>query len=250
MARDKPRAIVEENEMAELRHFPFALISLLAALMASSLAAQTSASSSPAVLSVANATIPTRVLSQSPADTVTDLQIICLFHSDPSNTLHGALIETNEKLKGLLDRVRKPGLFAGDLGETLLITPPAGTLAAKKLLIIGLGDSQTFAPERMQLVGAIAYRESNRIGIVHPFFAPTVIDGGVTKFTTGEIAGQFIRGFLRAAATEREIGKTGYSAGVTVVDLTYLAGVKFALITHDGLAAGFAAEAARKSDAK
>jgi hypothetical protein len=222
--------------------------SILIAICASHLLAQSP--SSPAVLPVANATIPTRVLSQSPADTATELQIICLFHSDSSNQLHGALTETNEKLKGMLDKLRKPGLFAGDLGETLLIVSPPGTLAAKRLLIIGLGDSQSFTPERMEVVGSIAYRESNQIGIAHPFFAPTVLDGGVTRFTTAETAQHFIRGFLRAADTEKLLADAGESAGVTVADLTYLAGVKYASVTRDGIAKEFAAKVGTKSDAK
>jgi hypothetical protein len=230
--------------MLQHRSIPIVLLSISIAICATGLSAQSTASSSPPVLPVANATIPTRVLSQSPADTVTDLQIICLFRSDPSNTLHGALLETNEKLKGLLDRVRKPELFAGDLGETLLIAPSAGTLAAKKLLIVGLGDSQTFTPERMQLVGSIAFREANRMGIAHPFFAPTVLDGGITKFTTGEVAQQFMRGFLHAAETERQLAAAGDSAGVSVADLTYLAGVKYASVTHDGLVKEFEAGSA------
>ena len=49
--------------------------------------------------------IPIQVLKQSPADTNTDLQVICLFRSSPENILHGALIETNERLNGLLDRI-------------------------------------------------------------------------------------------------------------------------------------------------
>jgi len=231
------------------RGMQLGLLSLLVAAFPSGLLAQ-AAGASPAVLPVVNATIPTRVLSQSPTDTATELQMICLFHSDPSNSLHGALLETNEKLRGILDRVRKPELFAGDLGETLLIVPAAGELVAKRLLIIGLGDSQAFTPDRMQLVGAVAFRESNRIGIAHPFFAPTVLDGGVTKFTTGEIAQHFMRGFLRAAETERQLASAGVSGGATVIDLTYLAGVKYASVTHDGIEKEFALEAADKTKAK
>src|ERR1700679_4322661 len=78
----------------------------------------------PAAHALPNAPIPIQVLAQSPADTKTDLQVICLFRSSPLNTLHGSLVETNEKLKGLLDRIRKPDLFRGELGETLLLAPP------------------------------------------------------------------------------------------------------------------------------
>lgn len=116
--------------------------------------------------------MPVQVLVQSPADTNTELQIICLFQSVPENALHGSLIEINQKLQGLLEPIRKPSLFRGDLGETLLIAPSTGNLAAKNLLIIGLGDSETFTPQRMELVGTIAYRESERLHIRHPILPP------------------------------------------------------------------------------
>src|SRR5271154_1323230 len=135
----------------------------------------------PAPIDIKNAPIPIQILAQSPADTTTDLQVICLFRSSPVNTLHGSLTEVNEKLKGLLERVRKPELFRGELDETLLIAPPKDSLGAKKLLIIGLGDSQNFSAQRMQLVGEVLYTEASRIGAARPFFAPTILDGGVAK---------------------------------------------------------------------
>ncbi len=163
------------------------------------------------------------VLAQSPADTRTYLQIFCLFRSSPENTLHGSLTEIDGKLHGLLGQIRAPGLFGGELGETLLLTPPAGTLAAKKVLIIGLGDSQTYTPDRMYLVGKIALREANRLGGAHPYFAPTILDGGVTKFPPNDAAAQIVRGFRDAVATESAL-----HAPLAVVDFTFLAGAQYA----------------------
>src|SRR5580658_5213401 len=85
-----------------------------------------------APIDIPGAPIPIQILAQSPADTTTELQVICLFRSSPVNTLHGSLTEANEKLKGLLERVRKPDLFKGELGETLLITPPTESMTAKR----------------------------------------------------------------------------------------------------------------------
>jgi hypothetical protein len=195
----------------------------------------------PAQIQITDGPIPMRVLSQGPADTDTDLQVICLFRSDPVNSLHGSLTEMNEKLKGLLARIRTPQLFRGDLGETILIAPGTGTIPAKKLLIIGLGDSRTFTPERMELIGSIVYREASRLGAGHPFFAPTVLDGGVTKFTTGQTAEQVIHGFLRAAAAETALKSASAAAGVIVQDLTYLAGPQYASMTRDGIEKALAA---------
>jgi hypothetical protein len=175
------------------------------------------------------------VLVQSPADTQTDLQIFCLFRSAPENALHGALTEMDDKLHGLLTQLRSPQLFGGELGETLLLTPPAGTLAAKRVLIIGLGDSASFTPDRMYLVGKIAYRESVRLGIAHPFFAPTILDGGVSKFSTGDVAEQVVRGFHDARAAEILLAQKNAASHAVVLDLTFLAGAKHAADTRSGI---------------
>jgi hypothetical protein len=176
-----------------------------------------------------------KVLAQSPAETTTDLQIFCLFQSTPANTLHGSLSEINEKLHGLLNQLRKPGLFNGDLGETILFTPPAGTLSAKRVLVIGLGDSQTFTPQRMYLVGKIAFREANRLGIAHPFFAPTILDGGITGFSTDLVAEQVVRGFRDALATETFLQANHAAAPTAVQDFTFLAGAKNVITTQKGI---------------
>ncbi|MGC2001480.1 MAG: hypothetical protein WA658_16605, partial [Candidatus Acidiferrales bacterium] len=81
-----------------------------------------------AALQARSTAIPVQVLVQSPAETTTELQIICVFQSAPENTLHGSLVEINQKLQGLLEQIRNPALFRGDLGETLLITPSTGNL--------------------------------------------------------------------------------------------------------------------------
>jgi Cytosol aminopeptidase family, N-terminal domain len=195
--------------------------------------------SKPTEMQVPGAPIPTRILVQSPSDTTTELQIICLFESTPDNTLRGSLAKINEKLNGLLDQIRQPTLFRGELGETILVDPPAGTIAAKKLLLIGLGDSQTFTPRRLQIVGTIAYRESNRLGIAHPYFAPTILDGDVTKFATGEVSENFMRGFLRASRTHKLLVEAGAAQPPVVHDLTFLAGPSHAADTRQGIAKAF-----------
>ena len=211
---------------------PKGTASVVAIIFVSSMAA---AQSQPVAMDIPNAPIPMHILVQGPAQTDTGLQVICLFASTPANTLHGSLVEANAKLKGLLDRVRSSSLFRGELGETLLLAPPRDSLAARKLLIVGLGDSETFSPQRMQLVGEIVYTEANRLKVAHPFFAPTILDGGVVKFTTGQISEQVVSGFLRAAEMDKVISDAGASAGGSVTALTYLAGPKYASDTREGI---------------
>jgi len=193
------------------------------------------AQTQPAPIDIPNSPIPVQILAQSPAEAKTDLQVICLFRSSPVNTLHGSLVEANEKLRGLLDRIRNPNLFRGELAETLLLVPPKGSLGARKLLVIGLGDSQTFSPERMQLVGEVVYSEASRLGVAHPFFAPTILDGGVNKFTTGQVSEQVFSGFLRAAAIDKVLKDANGSASPSVAALTFLAGAKNVDGTREGI---------------
>jgi Cytosol aminopeptidase family, N-terminal domain len=207
--------------------------------------APATAATKPEEFAIRDGPIPMRVLVESPAETDAELQVICLFRSDPTNALHGSLVETNQKLKGMLDQIRQPTLFRGELGETLLIHPTDASLRAKQVLIIGLGDSSAFVPERMELVGSILYREASRLGIQHPFFAPTVIDGGVTKYTTGQVSEQVLRGFFRAARAERILASAGESPGSPIQDLTYLAGPAHATETKDGMEKAIAGESGR-----
>ena len=221
------------------KHCPWSVL-LLAAV---SVQAQTHPATTPIaesqVLTVSNASFPVDVLVESPAATKTDLQAICLFQSDPSHTFHGSLMEIDQKLGGLLSQIHKSNLFSGAAGETLLISPKPGTIPARKLLLIGLGDLESFTPEREQQVGFIFFEEAERLGISHPYFAPTVLDGGKTGTDTGDVAQQFLSGFLRAKASQDLLKNAGVSAGASPRSLTYLAGPTHAADTRDGLARAF-----------
>jgi Cytosol aminopeptidase family, N-terminal domain len=193
------------------------------------------------VLAVPNASFPVNVVVESPALTKTDLQAICLFQSDPANLLKGSLAEIDQHLGGLLTRLRKDSLFRGTLGETLLIVPKAGTIPARRLLLIGLGDRESFTPDREQLVGFIFFEEAERLGTSHPYFAPTVLDGGKTGVDTGDVAREFLSGFLRAKADQNLLQHAGVAAGTSPRSLTFLAGAAHAAGTRDGLATAFKA---------
>ena len=141
----------------------------------------------------------------------------------------------DDKLHGTLHKIRTPALFSGELGETVLITPPPGTLVAKRLLIVGLGDSQTFTSERMRLAGKVAFIEADRLDVAHPFFAPTILDGGVTGFTADRVSYQVVLGFLDGLATEQMLQREGAAPASTVVGFALLAGLKHAPATQAGV---------------
>jgi len=188
-------------------------------------------------LPIPNAKLPVDVLVQGPTEAPGDLQVICQFSSVPENKLLASLATMDQQLGGLLTTVRTLALFRGDLGETMLLTPKQGVIAAKRLLIVGLGDRTTFTAAREELVGEIVYAESERLGVAAPTFAPTVIDGGFTGTDTGTIGAEFIKGFLRGRAIAATLHHANAGAAPIVTRLTFLAGAAHAIDTQKGMAA-------------
>lgn len=201
---------------------------LLATALACTAAAQTPEGTR---LPVPGKAIPIDVFVEAPAAAPGDLQIVCLFASTPQNKLEASLALLDTKLSGALTTVRSSNLFRGTLGETLLITPKPRAIAAKRLLLIGLGDRDTFTPDREELIGEIAYAESERLGVAAPTFAPTILDGGKTGIDTGTVGAAFLNGFLRARAITLALHKP-----IVVQRLTFLAGTAHAVDTQRGMA--------------
>jgi hypothetical protein len=83
-----------------------------------------------------------------------DLQIVCVFrHKASGDTYIQAMKDLDDKLGGLLSSLRNRGEFIGELGETILLDLPASTIAAKHLLVIGLGDERALSLDTLRVVG-------------------------------------------------------------------------------------------------
>src|SRR5271155_2198354 len=99
-----------------------------------------------------------------PVTQTTDLQIICVLKHDPSGDKYiEAMDDFTGKLNHLLSGLRDRGEFRGELGETLLFTPPANSITPKLVLLIGIGDEAAITPDKLQLIGEIAAREAVRL---------------------------------------------------------------------------------------
>lgn len=169
---------------------------------------------------------------QSPASQETPLQIVCLFeytegdiyNSPPalSKELNG-LVHVDEALKGLITDLRKTNRFEGKRLETLLILPPSGSIAAKRLLLIGLGNRNDFKADIMRLVGVVGMREALRLGVESYSHASDLKDAGIDS-PTGEVAGNVIKGALQAFQTQSYLKERQASDPLTVTKITLLAG--------------------------
>jgi hypothetical protein len=170
----------------------------------------------------------------SPSAQVTPLQIACVFEyteGDITNPpalpaqLNG-MLHLDEALHGIISELRKSGQFTGHAFETLLITPPPGTIPAKQLLLIGLGNRNTFNAQIMYTVGSIGMREALRLGVSAYTHASDIKDAGVDS-PTAEVAENVVKGALDAYNTQLHLKEKKMSVFKPLVKFTLLSGPAF-----------------------
>jgi hypothetical protein len=139
------------------------------------------------------------------------LQIVCYFKYTPDGAkrMSGAPVELDKRFGGAIGSLRQRGEFVGDQLETLLIIPPKGTIEAKALLLVGLGDESALSLKLMEAVGKVSVREAARLGISRVAFAPLIRDQGNNKFSTGDVETAVVRGMLLAYDTEKRLQQEG-----------------------------------------
>ncbi|WP_184546106.1 M17 family peptidase N-terminal domain-containing protein [Mucilaginibacter sp. FT3.2] len=180
---------------------------------------------------------------QSPSNQQTPLQIICvfeyadgdIFNSPPAlpRAING-LVHVDDALKGMLTALRKSGRFAGHALETILITPPAGSMPAKKLLIIGLGDRNKFNAELMISVGRVEMREALRLGVDSYSHASDLKDAGIDS-PTGTVGVNVIKGAIEAYETEGFLKDHSLTSFQPIAKITLLAGPAYFQISGDAI---------------
>jgi hypothetical protein len=181
-------------------------------------------------------------LVQGPSSADTQLQVACVFEYT-DNDIHSAealpaklngLVHLDEALKGEFTNIRQSGQFKGHSLETLLITPPAGSMSAKKLLLIGLGDRNNFTPELMTSVAEVATREALRLNVTNFAFASDLKDAGIDS-PTALIAGNVIKGIVLANRFEIYLRAHNLSKTKKLEKVYLLAGPSFFEIAGKGI---------------
>ncbi|MGM9478875.1 M17 family peptidase N-terminal domain-containing protein [Pedobacter sp. GSP4] len=180
---------------------------------------------------------------QGPSAQLSDLQIACVFeytegdiyNSPPAlpPALNG-LVHLDQDMKGLITEIRKSGKFIGHAYETLLISPPKGTIGGKQLLLIGLGDRNKFTPELMTNVGTIAMREALKLGVSNFSFASDLKDAGIDS-PTALVAGNVVKGIFGAYRTQSWLKEKNMATFKPVSKVIFLAGPAFFTTAGQGI---------------
>jgi hypothetical protein len=163
-----------------------------------------------------------------PYSEAADLQIICLFkHKPAGDTYQGAAKDTDAHLGGILSALRNRGEFVGELGETILFTPPKGSIPAKRFMVIGLGDEQGLSLDALRTIGRIAAREAVRLRAKHVAWAPVIRDEGNSTIEVGEGDRAFAEQFLSAYDTEQRFQAQGLAPKFSIEDVVIEAGPSY-----------------------
>ncbi|MGL6129119.1 M17 family peptidase N-terminal domain-containing protein [Chryseobacterium artocarpi] len=173
-------------------------------------------------------------LVQGPSSANAQLQVACVFEYTEGDIFNASalpanlngLVHLDEALKGELTNIRKSGQFLGHSLETILITPPAGSMSAQKLLLIGLGDRNKFTPGLMISVGEVAAREAMRLGVSNFAFASDLKDAGIDS-PTALVAGNVVRGIVNASRSENYLKEHKLSTTKKLEKVYLLAGPAF-----------------------
>jgi len=180
---------------------------------------------------------------QGPSAQVSDLQIACvfeytegdIFNSPPAlpAALNG-MVHLDHDMKGIITELRKSGKFIGHAYETILISPPKGFIGGKKLLLIGLGNRNTFTPELMTGVGAVAVREALKLGVSNFSFASDLKDAGIDS-PTALVAGNVVKGIFQAYRTQTWLKEKQMTEAQKLKKVILLAGPSFFTVAGGGI---------------
>lgn len=181
-------------------------------------------------------------LVQGPSAAVSDLQIACVFEYTDADIFNppalpkdlNGMVHLDEALKGIITDVRKSGKFQGHALETLLISPPKGSLASKKLLLIGLGDRNAFNADLMKEVGSVAMREALNLKVTTVSFASDLKDAGIDS-PTALVAENVVLGAFDAYRAQSYLKSKSFSDELKLKKLILLAGPAFFTTVGEGI---------------
>lgn len=181
-------------------------------------------------------------LVQGPSAAEAELQVACVFEYTEGDIFNppalaanlNGMVHLDDALKGIITELRKSGKFTGHALETLLITPPKGTLASKQLLLIGLGDRNKFTPDLMISVGSTAMREALRLGVSNYSFASDIKDAGIDS-PTALVATNVVLGSFEAYRTQTFLKDKKLSDYKPLTKIILLAGPAFYTVAGEGI---------------
>jgi hypothetical protein len=161
----------------------------------------------------------------SPVAAQVDLQVVTVLeHKASGDAYIEAWKEFDDKVGNVVSALRDRGDFVGELGETIDFLSPPGSIAAKRILLVGLGDEKTLSLDSLRVAGRVAVREAIRLHAKKVSFAPALRDQGSSVIDVGDGDRAFAENVVLAYATERRLQSEGLAEDFEIDEWTLDAG--------------------------
>jgi hypothetical protein len=181
------------------------------------------------------------VVAWGPAQADVDFSVACMFEHELNGApVAGGLLGLDTALDGQLTALRASGAFRAQPMETLLISLPPAAIAARAVLVIGLGAPETLDSDRLRRATRVAMREAIRHGARSLAFAPSVLDGGHTDNAALDMPHVMMDGMLSALRAEHALAQAGLAPPPSVQHCTFDVGAPRLQGAGEAFAAAFA----------
>ncbi|HUG02620.1 MAG TPA: leucyl aminopeptidase [Longimicrobiales bacterium] len=148
------------------------------------------------------ADVTVKVIDAGPGDTRSPLLVVHVLQREEAPA--GAFVELDARLGGTLTRARDAGDFRGKLGETLMLYPRAGEIAAERVLVVGAGKPEDYTMESLRKVVGTAVRRAEAMGVSSLAFDPG-FDDTSEDMGAENAARAAVEGFALAAWDYRDL---------------------------------------------
>ena len=180
------------------------------------------------------------VVAWGPAQAAVDFSVACMFtHEMGSAGMAGGLLALDQALGGQLAHLRTIGAFRAEPLETLLVTTPPAAVAARAVMVIGLGDPALLNSDLLRRATRVAMREAIRFGATSMAFAPSVLDAGHTDNSQLDMQVVMLDGMLGALRAEILLSEAGLAMAPSLRHCTFDVGAPRAAGAGTGFKAAF-----------
>lgn len=153
------------------------------------------------------------VAAWSGAEASVDLSFACMFeHEMAGEGPAGGLRHLDDALGGALTALRRAGYFRASPMEMLLINRPPASVAARAVMIVGLGDPSAWSPAVTAAAVATAARAAMQQNARSAAFAPSLLDAGLSPGATSEVAAAMLAAVADAMSAQTRIAATGLAS--------------------------------------
>ena len=180
------------------------------------------------------------VVAWGPAQAAVDVSVACMFEHEMGGAgMAGGLLALDRALGGQLARLRTAGAFRAQPMETLLVTTPPPGVAARAVLVIGMGDPAALDGEVLRRATRVAMREAIRYGAASMAFAPSVLDAGHTDNAALDMQHVMLDGMLGALRAEHMLAEAGLATPPLLRHCSFDVGAPRVHAAGAGFAAAF-----------